>query len=174
MTDDRPSHLAPADRELRLWRLGRALAVIFVFAVLVAGGVFFGLVLLLDFQEIDTAAKLDAKTLFDLVKLSFGVVTGAGTAQCRSMSKARACTSTPLMSSAPSSATVRRSASTGTPVRQPPRPTSTRRKKESFVSAGMTKFSTTSWKITKWFPDGTWLCAVSKESSGNPCVKVHR
>ncbi|WP_406363752.1 pentapeptide repeat-containing protein (plasmid) [Streptomyces sp. NBC_00715] len=33
---------------------------------------------LLDFQEIDTAAKLDAKTLFDLVKLSFGVVAGAG------------------------------------------------------------------------------------------------
>ncbi|MFI0813848.1 hypothetical protein [Streptomyces echinatus] len=33
---------------------------------------------LLDFQEIDTTAKLDAKTLFDLVKLSFGVVAGAG------------------------------------------------------------------------------------------------
>ncbi|MER5967511.1 pentapeptide repeat-containing protein [Streptomyces sp. NPDC002057] len=33
---------------------------------------------LLDFQEIDTTQKLDAKTLFDLVKLSFGVVAGAG------------------------------------------------------------------------------------------------
>ncbi|MET8746877.1 pentapeptide repeat-containing protein [Streptomyces sp. NPDC004728] len=33
---------------------------------------------LLDFKEIDTTAKLDAKTLFDLVKLSFGVVAGAG------------------------------------------------------------------------------------------------
>jgi uncharacterized protein YjbI with pentapeptide repeats len=36
------------------------------------------LVYLLDFQEIDSTAKLDAKTLFDLVKLSFGVVAGAG------------------------------------------------------------------------------------------------
>ncbi|MFL9680662.1 MULTISPECIES: pentapeptide repeat-containing protein [Streptomyces] len=33
---------------------------------------------MLDFQEIDSTAKLDAKTLFDLVKLSFGVVAGAG------------------------------------------------------------------------------------------------
>ncbi|WP_404815597.1 pentapeptide repeat-containing protein [Streptomyces thermolineatus] len=33
---------------------------------------------LLDFQEIDSTAKLDAKTLFELVKLSFGVVAGAG------------------------------------------------------------------------------------------------
>ncbi|MEV5452263.1 hypothetical protein [Streptomyces sp. NPDC052535] len=43
-----------------------------------AGGVFYGLVYLLDFQEIDSKAKLDAATLFDLVKLSFGVVAGAG------------------------------------------------------------------------------------------------
>ncbi|MEU9337891.1 pentapeptide repeat-containing protein [Streptomyces sp. NPDC048290] len=34
--------------------------------------------MLLDFREIDSTAKLDAKTLFDLVKLSFGVVAGAG------------------------------------------------------------------------------------------------
>jgi uncharacterized protein YjbI with pentapeptide repeats len=54
------------------------LAVTFLVAVLVSGGVFYGLVYLLDFQEIDTTAKLDAKTLFDLVKLSFGVVAGAG------------------------------------------------------------------------------------------------
>ncbi|WP_406387305.1 pentapeptide repeat-containing protein [Streptomyces sp. NBC_00887] len=54
------------------------MALTFVAAVLVAGGVFYGLVDLLDFQEIDTTAKLDAKTLFDLVKLSFGVVAGAG------------------------------------------------------------------------------------------------
>ncbi|WP_249025478.1 hypothetical protein [Streptomyces sparsogenes] len=33
---------------------------------------------LLDFQEIDPTAKPDAKTLFDLAKLSFGVVAGAG------------------------------------------------------------------------------------------------
>nr|WP_247708851.1 pentapeptide repeat-containing protein [Streptomyces sp. C3-3] len=54
------------------------MALTFIAAVLVAGGVFYGLVDLLDFQEIDTTAKLDAKTLFDLVKLSFGVVAGAG------------------------------------------------------------------------------------------------
>ncbi|MEU2608837.1 pentapeptide repeat-containing protein [Streptomyces albus] len=66
------------DRELRLWKVGRALSVTFVAAVLVAGGVFYGLVYVLDFQEIDTAKRLDAKTLFDLVRLSFGVVAGAG------------------------------------------------------------------------------------------------
>ncbi|MEU2246645.1 hypothetical protein [Streptomyces sp. NPDC019224] len=33
--------------------------------------------MLLDFDSIDTGAELDAKTLFDLVKLSFGVVAGA-------------------------------------------------------------------------------------------------
>ncbi|MFD5392343.1 hypothetical protein ACFWMG_46995 [Streptomyces sp. NPDC127074] len=54
------------------------MTVTFVTAVLVAGGVFYGLVYLLDFQEIDNTKKLDAKTLFDLVKLSFGVVAGAG------------------------------------------------------------------------------------------------
>ncbi|WP_323186137.1 pentapeptide repeat-containing protein [Streptomyces sp. NBC_00047] len=66
------------DRELRLWRVGRALTVAFVAAVLVAGSIFYGLVAVLGFKEIDSAAKLDAKTLFDLVKLSFGVVAGAG------------------------------------------------------------------------------------------------
>ena len=45
---------------------------------MVAGGVFYGLVVLLDFQGIDSTAKLDAKTLVDLVKLSFGVVAGSG------------------------------------------------------------------------------------------------
>ncbi|CAM5625292.1 hypothetical protein SBADM41S_01545 [Streptomyces badius] len=55
-----------------------AFGLTFVGAVLVAGGIFYGLVVLLDFQELDSTAKLDAKTLFDLVKLSFGVVAGAG------------------------------------------------------------------------------------------------
>ncbi|MCM1943331.1 hypothetical protein NC239_34610 [Streptomyces sp. G3] len=54
------------------------MVVTFAAAVLVASGVFYGLVYLLDFQEIDSKAKLDAATLFDLVKLSFGVVAGAG------------------------------------------------------------------------------------------------
>ncbi|MFF3489406.1 pentapeptide repeat-containing protein [Streptomyces sp. NPDC002701] len=66
------------ERELRLWGVRRALALTFAAAILAAGGVFYGLVVLLDFQTIDTTAKLDAKTLFDLVKLSFGVVAGAG------------------------------------------------------------------------------------------------
>ncbi|MEV6383151.1 pentapeptide repeat-containing protein, partial [Streptomyces sp. NPDC051773] len=63
---------------MRLWRVGWALGLAFVTAVLVAGGIFYGLVELLDFKEIDSTTKLDAKTLFDLVKLSFGVVAGAG------------------------------------------------------------------------------------------------
>ncbi|MFJ3594737.1 pentapeptide repeat-containing protein [Streptomyces sp. NPDC090231] len=78
MTANRKPPSTPNDRELRLWRVGRALTLSFVAAVLVSGGVFFSLVVLLDFQEIDKTAKLDAKTLFDLVKLSFGVVAGAG------------------------------------------------------------------------------------------------
>ncbi|MFE7712309.1 pentapeptide repeat-containing protein [Streptomyces sp. NPDC057486] len=63
---------------MRLWKVGRALALAFFAAVLAAGGIFYGLVELLDFKEIDSTAKLDATTLFDLVKLSFGVVAGAG------------------------------------------------------------------------------------------------
>ncbi|WP_232838873.1 hypothetical protein [Streptomyces geranii] len=78
MTVNRRPRSIPNARELRLWKVGRALTVTFVAAVLIAGGVFYGLVVLLDFQEIDSTAKLDAKTLFDLVKLSFGVVAGSG------------------------------------------------------------------------------------------------
>ncbi|KIF72798.1 hypothetical protein QR77_41770 [Streptomyces sp. 150FB] len=78
MTPNRRSPSDPNDRELRLWRVGRALTLAFVAAVLVAGSVFYGLVVLLGFNEIDTTVKLDAKTLFDLVKLSFGVVAGSG------------------------------------------------------------------------------------------------
>ncbi|WP_457511644.1 pentapeptide repeat-containing protein [Streptomyces sp. TE33382] len=55
-----------------------ALTVSFAAAVLVASSVFYGLYRLLDVQGIGTTAKLDAKTLFDLVKLSFGVVAGTG------------------------------------------------------------------------------------------------
>ena len=67
-----------SQRLVYIVRVGRALVVTFAAAVLVASGVFYGLVYLLDFQEIDGKAKLDAATLFDLVKLSFGVVAGAG------------------------------------------------------------------------------------------------
>ncbi|MDJ0465851.1 pentapeptide repeat-containing protein [Streptomyces sp. H27-C3] len=78
MTANRRPQSAPNDRELRLWKVGRVLALAFAAAVLVAGGIFYGLVVLLDFEEVDSTAKLDADTLFDLVKLSFGVVAGAG------------------------------------------------------------------------------------------------
>ncbi|MFJ8871291.1 pentapeptide repeat-containing protein [Streptomyces sp. NPDC102473] len=78
MTVTRRSRTAPNERELRLWRVGRALALSFCVAVLVAGCIFLGLVYLLDFKEVDNTQKLDAKTLFDMVKLSFGVVAGAG------------------------------------------------------------------------------------------------
>ncbi|CAL9329537.1 hypothetical protein [Streptomyces sp. enrichment culture] len=67
-----------SQRLVYIVRVGRALVVTFAAAVLGASGVFYGLVYLLDFQEIDGKAKLDAATLFDLVKLSFGVVAGAG------------------------------------------------------------------------------------------------
>ncbi|MFD7676577.1 pentapeptide repeat-containing protein [Streptomyces anulatus] len=66
------------ERELRLWRVGPVLVLTFAAAVLAAGSVFYGLMVLLGFEEIDTTVKLDARTLFDLVKLSFGVVAGAG------------------------------------------------------------------------------------------------
>ncbi|MGW1194215.1 pentapeptide repeat-containing protein [Streptomyces sp. NPDC002559] len=77
MTPSRRSQ-SPNERELRLWEVRRALALAFVAAVLAAGSIFYVLVVLLDFKEIDTGAKLDAKTLFDLVKVAFGVVAGAG------------------------------------------------------------------------------------------------
>ncbi|MEU0030775.1 pentapeptide repeat-containing protein [Streptomyces sp. NPDC006335] len=78
MTANRRPRSALDARELRLWKVGRALSVTFVAAILVAGAVFYGLVYLLDFREIDRTAQLNASTLFDLVKLSFGVVAGAG------------------------------------------------------------------------------------------------
>ncbi|MEU4029175.1 pentapeptide repeat-containing protein [Streptomyces anulatus] len=78
MTANRKPRSLPNEQKLRLWGVGWALALAFAGAVLAAGGTLYGLVVLLDFQKIDTTAKLDAKTLFDLVKLSFGVVAGAG------------------------------------------------------------------------------------------------
>ncbi|MFB7512878.1 pentapeptide repeat-containing protein [Streptomyces sp. NPDC056144] len=78
MVRGRQAGFDPGERELRLSKVGRVLAGTFVAAILVAGGVFFTLVLLLDVQGISPTRKLDASTLFDLVKLSFGVVAGAG------------------------------------------------------------------------------------------------
>ncbi|MFB7609871.1 pentapeptide repeat-containing protein [Streptomyces gardneri] len=78
MTANRPPRPTSDDRQLQLWKLGRALTLAFIAAVLVASCVFYSLVYLLDFQEIDTTKTLDAKILFDLLKVSFGVVAGAG------------------------------------------------------------------------------------------------
>ncbi|WP_437054930.1 hypothetical protein [Streptomyces sp. enrichment culture] len=78
MTASRGPRTATNGRELRLWKVGWALTVLFAAAILAAGSVFYSLIVLLGFQEIDTTAKLDAKTLFGIVKLSFGVVAGAG------------------------------------------------------------------------------------------------
>ncbi|MDF9801486.1 pentapeptide repeat-containing protein [Streptomyces anulatus] len=78
MTANRKPRSLPNEQKLRLWGVGWALTLAFAGAVLAAGGTLYGLVVLLDFQKIDTTANLDAKTLFDLVKLSFGVVAGAG------------------------------------------------------------------------------------------------
>ncbi|MEU5773447.1 pentapeptide repeat-containing protein [Streptomyces venezuelae] len=50
----------------------------FALAVLVAAGVFFAGWDLLGARGLKTQDRLDAKTLFDLVKLAFGVVAGAG------------------------------------------------------------------------------------------------
>ncbi|MGZ2361730.1 pentapeptide repeat-containing protein [Streptomyces sp. 372A] len=78
MRGNRRSRTALDERELRLWKVGRALAATFVAAVVIAGGVFYSLLVLLNVKGIDATAKLDAATLFDLVKLSFGVVAGSG------------------------------------------------------------------------------------------------
>ncbi|MFD5935688.1 pentapeptide repeat-containing protein [Streptomyces sp. NPDC060333] len=78
MTLNRRPRPSPDNRQLRLWGVGRVLSATVVAAALAASSVFYGLAYLLGFEEIDTTAKLDAKTLFDLVKISFGVVAGAG------------------------------------------------------------------------------------------------
>ncbi|WP_369211110.1 pentapeptide repeat-containing protein [Streptomyces flavofungini] len=65
-------------RGLRLWPVGLVLAATFAFAVLVAAGVFLAGWDLLGAQELKPERRLASTTLFDLVKLSFGVVAGAG------------------------------------------------------------------------------------------------
>ncbi|MER5181536.1 hypothetical protein ABT009_24785 [Streptomyces sp. NPDC002896] len=48
-------------------------------AIVIAGSEFSPLVEVLDVHQLKTATRLTSKTLFDMVKLSFGVVAGAGT-----------------------------------------------------------------------------------------------
>lgn len=65
-------------RGLRLWNVGLVLALAFVAALAVAAGVFFAGWDLLGARGLKTQRRIDASTLFDLVKLAFGVVAGAG------------------------------------------------------------------------------------------------
>lgn len=65
-------------RILRLWPVGLVLAATFALAVMIVAGVFFIGWDLLGARELKPERRLTYKTLFDLVKLSFGVVAGAG------------------------------------------------------------------------------------------------
>ena len=65
-------------RGLRLWPVGTALTLAFAIAIAVAAAVFFAGWDLLGAQGLKPERRLTSATLFDLVKLSFGVVAGAG------------------------------------------------------------------------------------------------
>ncbi|MEV7346287.1 pentapeptide repeat-containing protein [Streptomyces sp. NPDC093544] len=65
-------------RGLRLWPVGTVLTLAFITAMTVASAAFYAGWHFLGAQEMKTQAKIDSKTLFNLVKLSFGVVAGAG------------------------------------------------------------------------------------------------
>ncbi|MFD3585759.1 pentapeptide repeat-containing protein [Streptomyces sp. NPDC058683] len=77
MTAHRPRRRTEK-RGLRLWPVGTVLALTFAAAVLVAAAVFYTGWDLLGARELKPEHRIDSKTLFDLVKLSFGVVAGAG------------------------------------------------------------------------------------------------
>jgi hypothetical protein len=65
-------------RGLRLWPVGTVLVLAFAAVVLVAAAVFYTGWDLLGARGLKPEHRIDSKTLFDLVKLSFGVVAGAG------------------------------------------------------------------------------------------------
>jgi uncharacterized protein YjbI with pentapeptide repeats len=65
-------------RGLRLWPVGPVLLLAFTTAILVAAGVFYAGWDLLGARGLKPERRIDSKTLFDLVKLSFGIVAGAG------------------------------------------------------------------------------------------------
>ncbi|MEU0074105.1 pentapeptide repeat-containing protein [Streptomyces sp. NPDC006332] len=65
-------------RGLRLWHVWIVLPLAFVAALAVASSVFYAGWDLLGAQTLKAEPRIDSKTLFDLVKLSFGVVAGAG------------------------------------------------------------------------------------------------
>ncbi|MEU3193611.1 pentapeptide repeat-containing protein [Streptomyces sp. NPDC006992] len=63
---------------LRLWPVGSVLALIFLASVVVAAAVFLTGWDLLGARGIERERQLTSKTVFELVKLSFGVVAGSG------------------------------------------------------------------------------------------------
>ncbi|MFJ2770289.1 pentapeptide repeat-containing protein [Streptomyces sp. NPDC087300] len=65
-------------RGLRLWPVGIVLFLAFATALAVAAGVFLAGWDLLGAHGLERQRRIDAATLFDLVKLAFGVVAGAG------------------------------------------------------------------------------------------------
>jgi uncharacterized protein YjbI with pentapeptide repeats len=65
-------------RGLQLWPVGRVLVLAFAAAVLVAASAFYTGWDLLGAHGLKPEHRLDSSTLFDLVKLSFGIVAGAG------------------------------------------------------------------------------------------------
>ncbi|MFD3622266.1 pentapeptide repeat-containing protein [Streptomyces sp. NPDC058676] len=65
-------------RGLRLWPVGTVLVLTFATAIAVASAVFYVGWDLLGAQGLRSERRIDSKTLFDLVKVSFGVVAGAG------------------------------------------------------------------------------------------------
>lgn len=73
-----PNLIRRERRGLRLWNVGLVLTLTFVTAVTIAAAVFFAGWDLLGAQGLKEEHRLTSKTLFDLVKLSFGVVAGAG------------------------------------------------------------------------------------------------
>ncbi|MFD9437041.1 pentapeptide repeat-containing protein [Streptomyces sp. NPDC060002] len=65
-------------RGLRLWPIGTVLVLTFILAGLVAASVFYTGWDLLGARGLKPERRINSGTLFDLVKLSFGVVAGAG------------------------------------------------------------------------------------------------
>ncbi|MFE1775548.1 pentapeptide repeat-containing protein [Streptomyces sp. NPDC059008] len=72
------SRSGTGQRGLRLWHVWIVLPAVFATAIAVAAGAFFAGWDLLGAQGLKHERQLSATTLFDLVKLSFGAVAGAG------------------------------------------------------------------------------------------------
>lgn len=66
------------ERGLRLWPVGLVLFLAFIAELVTAGSVFYTAWDLLGARGLKAEPRIDSSTLFDLVKLSFEVVAGAG------------------------------------------------------------------------------------------------